>query len=63
MLTACRLVKLARLARPNRISIVERAFPESWVHDTGRLVVVGDAAHPWTVRRSLHSRPALINAH
>jgi hypothetical protein len=60
-------MKLAKLARPNRICMMERVFPENWVHDTGRLVVVGDAAHPWPVRRSLpHSRPAqssLINAH
>lgn len=42
-----RLMKLAKLARPNRICMMERVFPENWVHDTGRLVVVGDAAHPW----------------
>ncbi len=47
-----RLIKLARLARPNRICVMQRAFPENWVHDTGRLVVVGDAAHPWPVRCS-----------
>lgn len=46
-------MKLAKLARPNRICMMERVFPENWVHDTGRLVVVGDAAHPWPVRRSL----------
>jgi hypothetical protein len=32
---------------------MERVFPENWVHETGRLVVVGNAAHPWPVRRSL----------
>jgi hypothetical protein len=58
---SCRLVKLARLATPNRVCIMERIFPEDWVHDTSRLVVVGSAAHPWPVRRSLpllYSRPA-----
>jgi hypothetical protein len=64
-----RLQKLARLARPNRVRMMQRDFPESWVHDSGRLVVVGSAAHPWPVRRSpplllWHSRLAqsLINA-
>jgi hypothetical protein len=46
-------MKLARLARPNRVSIMKRVFPENWVHENGRLVVVGNAAHPWPVRRSL----------
>jgi len=46
-------MKMARLARPNRIRVMERVFPENWVHDTGRLVLVGDAAHPWPVRRFL----------
>ena len=47
-----RLQKLAKLARPNRIRMMQRDFPESWVHDTARLVVVGSAAHPWPVRCS-----------
>jgi salicylate hydroxylase len=64
-----RLQKLARLARPNRVRMMQRDFPESWVHDSDRLVVVGSAAHPWPVRRSpplllWHSRLAqpLIDA-
>ncbi len=31
---------------------MQRVFPENWVHDNGRLVLVGSAAHPWPVRRS-----------
>ena len=34
--------------------MMERIFPEDWVHDTGRLVVVGSAAHPFPVRFALH---------
>jgi salicylate hydroxylase len=46
----CRLKKLARLARPARIRMMQRDFAEDWVHDSGRLVVVGSAAHPFPVR-------------
>ncbi|KAI0293501.1 hypothetical protein B0F90DRAFT_1397850 [Multifurca ochricompacta] len=42
-----RLQKLARLARPARSRMMEREFPEEWVHNTGRLVLVGSAAHPF----------------
>jgi len=42
-----RLQKLARLARPVRTCLMEQDFPEDWVHDTSRLVLVGDAAHPF----------------
>ncbi|KAH9972375.1 hypothetical protein BJV74DRAFT_210008 [Russula compacta] len=42
-----RLQKLARLARPARIRMMARDFPEDWVHESGRLVVVGSAAHPF----------------
>ena len=44
-----RLQKLARLARPARTRMMQRDFPEDWVHDSGRLVVVGSAAHPFPV--------------
>ncbi|KAI9453323.1 FAD/NAD-P-binding domain-containing protein [Lactarius psammicola] len=50
-----RLQKLGRLARPTRIRMMERTFPEDWVHDTGRLVIVGSAAHPFPERLSLTS--------
>lgn len=46
----CRLRKLAKLAAPKRIKVVERANLEDWVHDSGRMVLVGDAAHPYPVR-------------
>lgn len=49
-----RLQKLARLARPTRVRMMERAIPEDWVHDTGRLVLIGSAAHPFPVRFALH---------
>ncbi|KAH9046095.1 FAD/NAD-P-binding domain-containing protein [Lactarius hengduanensis] len=39
--------KLGRLARPTRVRMMERTFPEEWVHETGRLVIVGSAAHPF----------------
>ncbi|KAN0133360.1 hypothetical protein V8E53_008800 [Lactarius tabidus] len=42
-----RLQKLARLAHPTRVRMMQRNFPEDWVHDTGRLVLVGSAAHPF----------------
>jgi len=42
-----RLQKMARLARPARIRMMQRDFPEDWVHNSGRLVVVGSAAHPF----------------
>ncbi|KAI9511080.1 FAD/NAD-P-binding domain-containing protein [Russula earlei] len=42
-----RLQKLARLARPALTRMMVRDFPEDWVHDTGRLVLVGSAAHPF----------------
>jgi len=29
--------------------MMQRDFPEDWVHDSGRLVVVGSAAHPFPV--------------
>jgi 2-polyprenyl-6-methoxyphenol hydroxylase-like FAD-dependent oxidoreductase len=44
-----RLQKLARLARPTRVRMMQRTIPEDWVHDTGRLVLVGSAAHPYPV--------------
>lgn len=63
-----RLQKLAALAEPARTRMIECDFPEDWVHDTGRLVVVGSAAHPYPVRHlclpSAHCRRlSLINAH
>ena len=33
--------------------MMQRNFPEDWVHDTGRLVIVGSAAHPFPVRYNL----------
>ena len=45
----CRLQKLARLARPAHTRMMQRDFPEDWVHNSGRLVVVGSAAHPFPV--------------
>ena len=43
---------------------MERDFSEDWVHDTGRLVLVGDAAHPFPVRCSPPFwQPFLIDAH
>lgn len=48
-----RLQKLGRLACPTRVRMMQRTFPEDWVHDTGRLVVIGSAAHPFPVRFAL----------
>src|SRR6266404_6883073 len=45
-----RLEKLGRLSYPSRVRLMEREFAEDWVHDTGRLVLVGNAAHPHPVR-------------
>ncbi|KAH9063608.1 FAD/NAD-P-binding domain-containing protein [Lactarius vividus] len=45
--TEPRIQKLGRLARPTRVRMMERTFPEEWVHETGRLVIVGSAAHPF----------------
>jgi len=42
-----RLQKMAALAKPARTRMIQCDFPEDWVHDTGRLVVVGSAAHPY----------------
>ncbi|TFY83922.1 hypothetical protein EWM64_g92 [Hericium alpestre] len=43
-----RLKKLARLARqPSRIRCTEWPDLDDWVHESGRLVVVGEAAHPF----------------
>lgn len=58
-----RLQKLARLAHPTRVRMMQRNFPEDWVHDTGRLVIVGSAAHPFPVRytRTTSGRQSLTN--
>ncbi|KAI0064950.1 FAD/NAD-P-binding domain-containing protein [Artomyces pyxidatus] len=42
-----RLRKIATLASPSRIRVTERVLLEDWVHDSGRLLVVGEAAHPF----------------
>ena len=41
--------------------MMERAIPEDWVHDTGRLVLVGSAAHPFPVRFALHPGGAITD--
>lgn len=45
-----RLQKLAKLAAPRRIKVVERVNLDDWVHDSGSMLLVGDAAHPFPVR-------------
>jgi len=47
-----RLRKLGKLAYPSTcVSIEEYPHLEQWVHKNGRLVVIGDAAHPLPVRK------------
>lgn len=47
-----RLRKLAKLASPPTcVSIEEYPLLEEWVHESGRLVVIGEAAHPLPVRK------------
>ena len=48
-----RLVQLAEEAQTVIcIPMVERPFLEDWVHPDGPMIVVGEAAHPLTVRLS-----------
>ena len=41
---------MARLVNPARMQVTERSDLDDWVHDSGRLLVVGEAAHPYPVR-------------
>jgi 2-polyprenyl-6-methoxyphenol hydroxylase-like FAD-dependent oxidoreductase len=48
-----RLRKLGKLAlSPTCVSVNEYSPLEEWVHEDGRVVVIGDAAHPLPVRDS-----------
>ncbi|KAI0050529.1 FAD/NAD-P-binding domain-containing protein [Auriscalpium vulgare] len=42
-----RLKKLATLTRASRVQVTERPILDDWVHDSGRLVAIGEAAHPF----------------
>jgi hypothetical protein len=47
-----RLRKLGKLAlSPTCLSVDEYSQLEEWVHEDGRVVVIGDAAHPLPVRK------------
>lgn len=49
-----RLRKLARLARPPVcVPVVKYPHLEEWVHDSGRMLVIGQAAHPLPVSSKL----------
>lgn len=53
-----RLRKLGREAAPPIcVPVVEHPELEDWVHDSGRLVVIGEAAHPLPVRLSSSRNP------
>jgi hypothetical protein len=42
-----RLRKLVKLATPPALlAVKEEPVLENWVHDSGRMVVIGEAAHP-----------------
>ena len=50
-----RIQKLSKLSihPPLCVPVLEYPELEDWVHDSGRLIVLGDAAHPMTVRDHL----------
>lgn len=47
-----RLQKLSKLSIKPPVCVPVFEYPEleEWVHESGRLIVLGDAAHPMTVR-------------
>jgi 2-polyprenyl-6-methoxyphenol hydroxylase-like FAD-dependent oxidoreductase len=48
--SADRIAKLARLAAPPaQLAVKDYPVLENWVHDSGRMVVIGEAAHPLPV--------------